>query len=300
MSQRRNVAFVMEQYGHGERQACKLLAMDRSSYRYQRRPDRNTTLRADLIELARQKPRFGYRRLHVLLRWRGHEVNVKRVHRLYREEHLAVRRLRRKRVTRPAAPIAMFTAANQEWSMDFVMDGLATGRAVRAFTLVDSFSRECLAIEVDGCLSSRRVTRVLEWVIAQRGTPCAIRCDNGPEFTSRHFLSWCEERKIGLRHIQPGRPMQNGVVESFNGRLRDECLNAHWFRTLDDAREKIERWRMEYNNDRPHSSLGYRTPEQFAALSRAAGQWSAGVRKGTSNAGPFPHTPIPAQAGVCG
>lgn len=206
----------MEEYGQSERQASKLLEMDRSSYRYQRRPDRNTSLRADLIELARQKPRFGYRRLHVLLKWRGHEVNVKRVHRLYREEHLAVRRLRRKRVTRPAAPMAMFTSANQEWSMDFVMDGLATGRAVRALTLVDSFSRECLAIEVDGCLSSRRVTRVLEWVIA------------------------------------------------------------------------------------PHSSLGYRTPEQFAALSRAAGQWSAGVRKGTSNAGPFPHTPIPAQAGVSG
>jgi len=300
VSQRRNVAFVVEQYGHSERQACKLLETDRSSYRYQPRPDHNARLREALIELARQKPRFGYRRLHVLLRWRGHVVNVKRVHRIYRAEHLAVRRLRRKRLVRPASPVAQFTAANQEWAMDFVMDGLASGRGVRALTLIDSFSRECLAIEVDGSLSSPRVTRVLEWVIAQRGMPAAIRCDNGPEFTSRHLLSWCEERKIGLRHIQPGRPMQNGVVESFNGRLRDECLNAHWFRTMDEAREKIESWRIDYNRDRPHSSLGYRTPEQFAALSRAAGQRSAGVEKGTSNAGPFPHTPIPAAAGVSG
>ena len=257
-------------------------------------------MREKLIELARQKPRYGYRRLHVLLGWHGHRVNVKRVYRLYRAEHLAVRRLRRKRLVRPAAAVAGFTATNQEWAMDFVMDGLASGRGLRAFTLVDSFSRECLAIEVDGSLSSRRVTRVLEWVIAQRGRPVAIRCDNGPEFTSRHFLSWCEEQKVSVRHIQPGKPMQNGVVESFNGRFRDECLNAHWFRTLIEARGKIEAWRAEYNSDRPHSSLGYRTPEQFAALHRAAGQYSTGVEKGTSNAGPFPHAPIPASLDSAG
>lgn len=294
MSRRRDVALAMEQHGYSERQACKLLGVDRSSYRYQPRPDRNAGLREELLELARQKPRYGYRRLHVLLGWRGHAVNVKRVYRLYREEHLAVRRRRRKRLARPAAAAARFTAANQEWAMDFVMDGLASGRGLRAFTLVDSYSRECLAIEVDASLSSRRVTRVLEWVMAQRGRPVTVRCDNGPEFTSRHFLSWCEQAHIRVLHIQPGRPMQNGVVESFNGRFRDECLNAHWFRTLNEARQKIEIWRAEYNGDRPHSSLGYRTPEQFAALSRAAGQFSAGVEKGTSNAGPFPHTPIPA------
>jgi putative transposase len=131
-------------------------------------------------------------------------------------------------------------------------------------TVVDSYTRECPAIEVDTSLCSRRVTRVLDWVIDQRGKPETIRCDNGPEFTSRHFVAWCEEKGIALLHIQPGKPMQNGHVESFNGRFRDECLNHNWFTTLADAREKIERWRMEYNGERPHSSLAYRTPEEFA------------------------------------
>ena len=166
---------------------------------------------------------------------------------------------------RPAVPIAHLQRANEEWSMDFVVDGLATGRAVRVLTIVDSFTRECLAIEVDTCLSSRRVTRVLEWILQQRGTPERLRCDNGPEFTSRHFLGWCEERRIQLLHIQPGRPMQNGRVESFNGRLRDECLNANWFQTLGQAKQRIESWREEYNRERPHSSLGYLTPAEFAA-----------------------------------
>ena len=154
--------------------------------------------------------------------------------------------------------------------MDFVMDGLATGRAVRALTAVDEYTRECLAIEVDSCLSSQRVTRVPEWVIQQRGKPEALRCDNGPEFTSRHFLAWCEEQQIRLIHIQPGRPMQNGRVESFNGRLRDECLNANWFPTMNEAKRKIEAWREEYNRERPHSSLGYRTPAEVGTEARAA------------------------------
>jgi putative transposase len=165
----------------------------------------------------------------LLLQCRGWAVNHKRLYRLYHAENLAVRRLRRKRLLRPAVPIAQFQRANEEWSMDFVMDGLATGRALRVLTIVDSHTRECLAIEVDSCLSSRGVTRVLEWIIEQRGVPERLRCDNGPEFTSRHFLGWCEDRRIQLLHIQPGSPMQNGRVESFNGRLRDECLNANWF-----------------------------------------------------------------------
>ena len=256
---------MVAEHGVSERQACKLLAIDRSSYRYEPRPPDDAQLRQDLIELARQKPRFGYRRLGALLERRGHQVNHKRLCRIYREEHLAVRRLKRKHVVRPATPIANLSKANQEWSMDFVSDGLSTGRALRVFTLVDSFTRECPALEVDSCLSSRRVTRVLDWVIAQRGAPDAIRCDNGPEFTSRHFLTWCEDRKIRIVYIQPGRPMQNGYVESFNGRFRDECLNAHWFATMADARQKIEAWRQDYNDDRPHSSLGYRAPREFAA-----------------------------------
>jgi putative transposase len=266
------VAFVIEEFAMSERQACKLLEVDRSSYRYEPLPRDDGRLREEMVALAKQKPRYGYRRLGVLMERRGWKMNHKKLYRLYREEHLAVRRLRRKRLLRPAAPVAQLTRANQEWAMDFVMDGLATGRAVRALTAVDEYTRECLAIEVDSCLSSRRVTRVLEWVIQQRGKPEALRCDNGPEFTSRHFLAWCEEQQIRLIHIQPGRPMQNGRVESFNGRLRDECLNANWFPTMNEAKRKIEAWREEYNRERPHSSLGYRTPEEFA---RAARFWDA-------------------------
>jgi len=176
-----------------------------------------------------------------------------------------VRRLKRKRLARAAMAAANLHRRNQEWAMDFVRDGLATGRALRAFTLVDSFTRECLAIEVDKSLPSQRVARVLDWITQQRGAPETLRCDNGPEFTSRHFVAWCEENKVNLLHIEPGKPMQNGHVESFNGRFRDECLNANWFRSLQDARRKIEAWRNEYNADRPHSSLGYRTPTEFAA-----------------------------------
>jgi len=255
----------MAEQGVSERRACKLLEIDRSSYRYEPRPARDAKMREELIELARQKPRFGYRRLGALLERRGYQLNHKRLYRIYREEHLAVRRLKRKHVVRLVTPIATLSKANQEWSMDFVADGLATGRAMRIFTLVDSFTRECPALEVDSCLSSRRVTRVLDWVIDQRGAPEQIRCDNGPEFTSRHFLTWCEEHKIRIIHIQPGRPMQNGYVESFNGRFRDECLNANWFQTMNDARQKIESWRHEYNHERPHSSLGYRAPREFVA-----------------------------------
>jgi putative transposase len=155
------------------------------------------------------------------------------------------------------------TGPNQEWAMDFVTDGLATGRMVRILTVVDAYTRECLALEADFSLGSGRVTRVLERAIAERGRPEQVRSDNGPEFTSRRILGWAEDWKVGLVHIQPGKPMQNGHVESFNGRLRDECLNTSWFRTLNDVRETLANWRREYNEKPPHSSLDYRTPEQF-------------------------------------
>ena len=154
--------------------------------------------------------------------------------------------------------------SNQEWALDFVADTLGTGRGIRVLAVVDAFTRECLGLEVDTSLSSRRVTRILDRIIEARGTPESLRCDNGPDLTSRHIIGWCEEKKINLVHIQPGKPMQNGHVESFNGRFRDECLNASWFRTLADAREKISSWRDEYNGERPHSSLDYRTPREFA------------------------------------
>ena len=265
MSARRDVALVMAEHGLSQRQACRLLEVDRATYRYEPRPDRNAKLRQALIEIARQRPRFGYRRLWALLTTReGFNTSPGRVQRLYQQEGLKVRRQKRKRLKGVAPVNPLISRPNQEWALDFVSDAFSNGRALRALTMVDSYTRECPAIEVDTGISSRQVTRTLERVIEQRGVPASLRCDNGPEFTSRHFLAWCAQKKIELVHIQPGRPMQNGHVESFNGRLREECLNAGWFVNLADARAKIETWRQEYNTDRPHSSLDYRTPEEFA------------------------------------
>jgi putative transposase len=215
VSARRDVALVMVEHHLSERQACRLLEVDRSVYRYASRPDRNAALREALVSLARQQPRFGYRRLWVILTTRlGWDVSIKRVHRLYRQEGLMVRRLKRKRL-RGIAPIRpLITRPNQEWALDFVSDALANGRALRALTMVDSFTRECPVIELNTGISSRQVTRTLDRVIEERGMPGALRCDNGPEFTSRHFIAWCAEKKIALIHIQPGRPMQNGHVET--------------------------------------------------------------------------------------
>jgi putative transposase len=187
------------------------------------------------------------------------------VYRLYREEGLAMRIRQRRRirwngvVARPAA-----TRPNQRWSMDFVNDCVSTGRVIRMLTVVDDYTRECLAVEVDTSLGSLRVRRVLERIASERGLPEAIVLDNGPEFRSRALAAWSEERGVRLEFIQPGKPVQNAYVESFNGRLRDECLNANWFITLKDARQKIETWRRDYNEQRPHSSLDYLPPAEFA------------------------------------
>jgi putative transposase len=205
-----------------------------SSYRYVSKRD-DERLKEKLAEAARAKPR------------------------------------KRKHCVRAGAPLRRCTVPNQEWALDFVHDVIASGRVIRVLGVVDAYTRECLALEVDTSLPSRRVTRVLERIISQRGQPQSIRCDNGPELTSRYFLAWCIERKIELIHIQPGRPMQNGRIESFNGKLRDECLRVSWFYNLWDARGKIARWREEYNQQRPHSSLGYRTPAEFAKISAGEG-----------------------------
>ena len=196
---------------------------------------------------------------------------------------------------RVGRPLVERTAANQEWALDFVHDVVECGRAIRVLTVVDACTRECLALEVDTSFASRRVTRALEQIIQERGCPLAIRCDNGPELTSRHFLAWAIERKIELLHIQPGKPMQNGRLESFNGKLREECLNVSWFQNLFDARRKISAWRAEYNEQRPHSSLGYRTPTEFAA--QTASFQRAGAGQEDSVAVPLPRTPIPAETG---
>jgi putative transposase len=247
------------------------------------------------VDLARKKPRFGYRRLHVLLGRTGEKVNHKRVHRVYREAGLMIRRKKRKHCVREGRPLLARTSANQEWALDFVHDAVECGRTIRVLSVVDAFTRECLALEVDTSFASRRVTRVLDAIIAERGMARAIRVDNGPEFTSRHFLAWCVERQIELIHIQPGKPTQNGRIESFHGRLREECLRVSWFQNLFDARRKIAAWRIDYNEQRPHSSLGYKTPKEFAT-EQAASFYTAEREARDSNAVPCPsRSPIPAQ-----
>ncbi len=197
-------------------------------------------------------------------------MNHKKIYRLYREQGLAMRRKKRRHSAHRCV-ISTERAAerpNQRWAMDFVSDTLGTGRTFRALTIVDECTRESPAIEADTSLPGKRVIRVLENLAASRELPQEIRVDHGPEFVCRALRTWCEERGILLRYIEPGRPMQNGHVESFNGRFRDECLNASWFTSLADARRKIENWRADYNQHRPHSSLNYRTPSEFAALLR--------------------------------
>jgi len=274
------------EFGASERHVCELMGIARMSHRYESRRD-ESQLRAQLLRLAREKPRFGYRRLHVLMKGEGAVVNHKKVQRVYRELGLSVKRTRRKKLMRMLRPQPVLSAPNQAWAIDFVSDMAASGQRLRIFSVVDSFTRECLALEVDTSLPSRRISRVLEAVVLQRGRPVAIRCDNGPEMTSRHFLAWCIERRIDMVHIQPGKPTQNAHVESFNGRLRDECLNVSWFWNLFDARRKIAGWRDEYNRERPHSALNYRTPEEFAR------QWSASpsLLLGTAEIGPASRQP---------
>jgi putative transposase len=277
-------------FGISERRACGLLGVWRSSCRYQEKPDRNAELRQELTELAQQRPRFGYRRLGALLARNGKPVNHKRLFRVYREAGLSVKRIRRRRLVRSGLRGCVLTAPNEEWSLDFVCDAIAGGRSVRVLSVVDNFTRECLALETDTSFASQRVTRTLDDLIERRGCPKALRLDNGPEITSRHFLAWCLERRITTNYIQPGRPMQNGFVESFNGRFRDECLNANWFRTLFEARQKITRWRQDYNASRPHSSLAYRTPNEFAA------QWQRPSSSTTSIKQPEPPVKAPLTA----
>ncbi len=228
-------------------------------------------MRQRLRELAAERPRFGYRRLHALLRREGVAVNHKRVERLYRAEGLAVRKRARKRVARdgrgrPTRP----TRPNEQWTLDFLGDALASGRRIRLLTVEDVFTREALAIEVDTSLPGVRVTQVLDRVVGQRGVPTEIVLDNGPELTGKALDRWASARGVRLRFIDPGKPVQNAFVESFHGRFRDECLNQHWFLSLADARRIVEAWREDYNRARPHSALGYRPPEEIRLAFDAA------------------------------
>ncbi len=261
---------MIEQCDLSERRACRLVGLSRDSYRHPPEVDpMNQDLQKSIVEIAHARRRFGYRRIHDLLRPEFPGVNHKRVYRLYSKANLAVRR--RKKTRRPAServPLQIACNVNEVWSMDFVSDSLANARRIKCLTVADDFSHECVDIAVDWGISGEYVTRILDRAALFRGYPLAVRTDNGPEFTSRAFMAWANSH--GIRHIliQPGRPMQNGYIESFNGKFRDECLNEQWFETLQQARSAIGIWRQDYNEVRPHSSVGRMPPARFAELHR--------------------------------
>jgi putative transposase len=248
--------------------------LGRSSFYYRHRKDAQEALRQRLRELALDRPRYGYRRLHVLLEREGWRVNHKRVHRIYCEEGLMVRTKRRRKVasqTRLVLPES--TRPNERWAIDFVADQLFDGRRFRILTAVDTCTRELLLVHAAFSLPAGKVTKALDQVIAVRGVPEAVTLDNGTEFTSRVFDSWAFQHRISLDFIRPGRPVENGTIESFNGRLRDECLSQHWFHSLDEARKILDDFKRDYNEIRPHSSLENRTPNEVAERLLA---WASG------------------------
>jgi putative transposase len=264
-AKRAAVEVLMTERSLGVTRACGLAGISRSLYRYRSRRADCAALRSRIEEIAAAKRRYGYRRVYLRLRREGWEVNRKRVYRIYRDAGLAVRRRKRKRIGLfERKPLPQPTAANLSWSMDFVADGLIGGRRLRCLTIVDDCTRECLAIEVDTSITGLRVQGVLDRLADTRGLPQSITVDNGPEFDGQVLDKWAYRRSVHLSFIRPGKPNENAYIESFNGKFRDECLNEHWFISLAHARHVIEAWRIEYNTERPHSSLSNLTPEEFA------------------------------------
>ncbi len=261
--------------GLSQRRACRLAGLSLPTCRYEaQRPASNAHLSGRITELALERRRFGYRRIWQLLRREGLYVNHKRVYRLYHLSGLGVkRRRRRKGLATERLPLLRPAAPNLIWSMDFVMDALATGRRIKCLTCVDDFTKECLTVTVAFGISGVQVTRILDSIALFRGYPATIRTDQGPEFTCRALDQWAFEHGVELRLIQPDKPTQNGFIESFNGRFRDECLNEHWFSDVSHARRTISEWRQDYNECRPHSTLNYQMASEFAA----------GWRKGNSD-----------------
>ena len=263
---RREAVGRLRAQGTSLRRACRVIGLSTSTWRYERHPDPlNRQLLARLTAHASERPRFGYRRLHTLVDREGLHVNHKRVYGVYREAKLQVRRRRRKRLTRgERMPLALPSRRTERWSMDFMIDTLADGRGFRTLNIVDDFTRECVAIEVDRSLPGLRVVRVLDRLAETIGLPEILVMDNGPEFSGRALDTWAYARGVQLRFIRPGKPIENAFAESFNGKFRDECLNEHWFASVAEARTLIEAWRVDYNTVRPHSALHGATPEQFA------------------------------------
>ena len=284
VAHREAAAYLQSTYEMSERRAGRVIGTDRTSVRYQTTREDDGVLRARLTALAQERRRFGYRRLHVLLRREGHAVNRKRVQRLYREERLTVRRRGgRKRAMGTRRPIETPSVPNQRWSLDFVSDQLTDCRRFRILAVVDDCTRECLALVADTSLSGRRVARELDAIIRERGCrPDTIVSDNGTEYTSNAILAWADEARVGWHYIAPGKPQQNGFIESFNGRLRDELLNETLFRSLPHARAVLEAWRRDYNEQRPHSKLGWLTPKAYAAALASQPGRGAALRQGSA------------------
>jgi putative transposase len=259
----------LQGFGLSERRALRLVGISASVLRYQAQEDRNTSLRERLRALAGQHRRHGYRMLHNRMRNEGWAGNVKRTYRVYREEGLMVRKRRRKKLPVPERqPLLRPARPNEVWSMDFVFDELANGRRVKTLTIVDDCSKESVRIVADTSIPAPYVARTLDAIKAERGLPKVIRTDNGPEFAGRTMQDWAARNGVELRFIQPGKPVQNAYIESFNSRFRDECLSQHWFASLGHMRSVIDGWCDDYNHHRPHSALGYTPPAKFAALRR--------------------------------
>ena len=251
--------------GLSERRSLRVIGMSASALRYQPRSDHNGVLREKIIALAQRHRRYGAAMIHLKLRQAGELVNHKRVERLYALEKLQVRRRRRKKIpVSERQPLIRPGAANEVWSADFVFDRIASGRMLKCLVIVDDATHEAIALIVEHCIGGEHLTRILDGICSQRGRPAVIRTDNGPEFCGKAMLTWAHRNGVVLRLIEPGKPNQNAFVESFNGRLRDECLNEHWFTSLAHARSVIEAWRREYNEERPKRVLGGLTPTEYA------------------------------------
>lgn len=262
---RRDLVRWMQTKGLTERRCLQVVRMSASALRYRPRPDRNQALRQRIVALAQRHRRYGVGMIHLKLRQAGELINYKRVERLYGLEKLHIRRRRRKKI--PIAdrqPLIRPGQANELWSIDFVFDRIASGRTLKCLAVVDDATHEAVAVVPEHSIGGDHLTRILDSICSQRGRPAMIRSDNGKEFTGKAMLNWAHRNGVSLRLIEPGKPNQNAYVESFNGRLRDECLNEHWFTSLAHARAVIESWRREYNEERPKKSLGGLTPAQYA------------------------------------
>jgi putative transposase len=262
---RREVVAFIRTKKISERQACRLVALNRKSCRYQKRRRTDGALIERLRELAMRNPRFGYRRIHALLKREGCRVNLKCIYRLWKQQNLSLPKKRPRKI-RPRATVGIVpqaTRANQIWTYDFVFDQSLSGKSLKMLTLIDEFTRECLAVEVGVSIKSERVRQILKRVCFEKGMPEVIRSDNGSEFIGKAVGDWLEKSGIKRLFIEPGKPWQNGKCESFNGKLRDECLSREWFSSVKEAQVMIEKWRKFYNEERPHSSLEYLTPLEF-------------------------------------